>query len=730
MMRIVSHKGLLHYFVVAFIILSVAMGCSKSNVLDDTDIDSSIELLNDEVVLQGSKYGVDISGSLNTKVAEGDVRITSIHKTSDVVTKGIITTAPVQMADIYVATYTATPAVYATGIYEQAGSYFSATMWRGNPPLTWPKDEQTLSFLSFSPAPSASNGVTVSSVGEQTLSIQYKMPLLAINQPDLLLADRVLNIDGETIDAVVNSRDVKNVELNFTSAFAALGFEVKNRVGVNSAVKSITIKGIRDIGTTTMSLASGAASPVWSLNNVTETVYSAGLLTKEEQTNARTVHQFQYEEELMRPDGYLMLLPQTITDAASITVIMETGESITFKMSDFHISELQAGFKYIFMLDVPMTKPDVSVDQMVHPTESYVGAFWRAEEFGERVIRIPHEAGEPWTVYLTWLDDKWAGPSHIVLSPWTGSPYDLDGIGLRGALSGDPEEVTVPGLNNRISGVGDIMFRIALGSKYIPADGEPRARYAILLIQHSNGIQRFFIRQGGEPQYLAGSEYETISVYNLTGKLLYNGQQHEITAAPLTGTKDAIFVDYPTQAGAMWRSGIVSMEPLWSLNDTFHPAGSYPGSQWHYDPTGLTFTIGDDLAPTGYTKPDKARFSLLLANNIPLFGYYADGFFDRGDIIDGAVWTPRPLDPTYEKNDIAYRGVLLVSTANMSSIFLPASGYMDLDVNSPTKGGVVGAGSIGYFQSTNPNESFVFSAEGISFEKMLFPHSIRPVLDL
>ncbi len=141
----------------------------------------------------------------------------------------------------------------------------------------------------------------------------------------------------------------------------------------------------------------------------------------------------------------------------------------------------------------------------------YVGAFWKASQYGERLIRVdrtkvnPVEGFDgPWAAYVIEGDD-W-----IVLD--TEQSKD-DGVGTdtpedNGNDTGFDATYRVGGYHKSVSGTmgadegaGDIYFRVGLNGPYTPTADRP-VRYGMILLAYTNGgvpaYQRIWVRQGEE----------------------------------------------------------------------------------------------------------------------------------------------------------------------------------------------------------------------------------------
>jgi hypothetical protein len=351
----------------------------------------------------------------------------------------------------------------------------------------------------------------------------------------------------------------------------------------------------------------------------------------------------------------------------------------------------------------------------------YVGAFWRSNQTGERIIKFAAGAvtsnyGD-WSAHVIWLDQRWGPNDGVVLSvdklPGTSGADPI----IYTTTPGDAENYQVEGSNLSVSGNldgnnKDIIFRIGLKSNYQSSTAYP-ARYAAVLVTYANNTKyhTIYLRQGHEADYLmtsfdpvgpgsktnSRSAVKMFSPYNVTAETV-GAQVDKQDDSP--SVNRGIFTDYPTQSGALfqWACLATSRERwAWNSYTEFPPSStSWPTDafQSSWDP------LKDDheTCPSGYRRPtdgytnqndpgdgisirvSELRQSLFYviqtghdndANDLSnsLWGYYADGFFDR-----------RPMSGTNivaeGTNDNAHIGRLFYNPSTGSdrynaSIFFP-----------------------------------------------------------
>jgi hypothetical protein len=397
-------------------------------------------------------------------------------------------------------------------------------------------------------------------------------------------------------------------------------------------------------------------------------------------------------------------------------------------------------------------------------SRTYVGAFWKAAETGERLIRILAGAGNTgaWTAEVMWKDANWGPNDRILLDTDMLSGSDLSNRGISFSSNmnpdayGPPEYYPVSGgsmiTGNAATASDYIFFRIGLTTPYTPTSSHP-ARYAVLLLSYANNTkqQKLFLRQGQEPDYLmmpndpvqAGSNLSTrtisrkFAVYNLTAT----------TLEAQIAVRGATFTNYPTKAGAFWRWGTeydnnlarIAFRP-WTATSNYWNEYNTPNF-WN---TIVSYTEVSPDMPVGFRRPNdgsttssdpcsnssiaysefrqslfwKVRsgynYSSELGNSI--WGYYADGFFDRRMLSNGTGMDSNNTVVAAGGLDIAYIGRLFFNPISGSeryhaSLFFPAAGW--LGSGSGMTAFLMSTGSDGVYWSSSANHDYDNSGLGI-----------------
>ena len=371
---------------------------------------------------------------------------------------------------------------------------------------------------------------------------------------------------------------------------------------------------------------------------------------------------------------------------------------------------------------------------------TYVGAFWRADQIGERIIRIDVGANKTnwgsWTASVMWMDPQWRNEGGIVLSAAKSSDPNLYTNN-----PGNAENFPVEGLETVITGDvinGYITFRIGLKKPHTPTASYP-VRYAVVLLSYADNSkhQKIFIRQGHDADYLmrngdpinsGGLTSRTVckkfSPYNLTdGDKIFNRD---------IGIRGGKFVDFPTQAGAYftWIHNPLTLAPNNRMRWAWKPYNIKSGDTWWGAGSAAFWnTLGADneTSPTGFRRVndgaiDKKESGANISNseirqslfNNPkntwnnagndfsnsVIGYYADGFFDRRPIVSSENGTANST-VAVGTADVAYIGRLFFNPRESSesynaSLFFPFSGHRKYE-NATVGGDLTFTGSMGSY---------------------------------
>lgn len=208
--------------------------------------------------------------------------------------------------------------------------------WKCTPPLYWPQGHKLSFFAYASDIPFGDAGISfVPSVGVPE-SITYKVPSDVTKQPDLI------------VSAKLNQPQVDNVSLTMKQALSCVSFcGIAPEKG--TYVKSITLRNVYGEGTLKLT----STSIVWTLNLDSKgvTAFEPGL-NDDQELGKDPLPDKNY---LMSADGYLMMIPQTLTDAA-IDVLYWNGKDETenkimtyiLPVDDESYATWKPGKKYIY----------------------------------------------------------------------------------------------------------------------------------------------------------------------------------------------------------------------------------------------------------------------------------------------------------------------------------------------------------------------------------------------
>ena len=391
-----------------------------------------------------------------------------------------------------------------------------------------------------------------------------------------------------------------------------------------------------------------------------------------------------------------------------------------------------------------------------HNVHIYVGAFWKNDQKGERIIQFNTGSSDQnntgdWTASVIWYDDEWdpnnkIDPDGVVLA--NSSPLSLP----RPDMNAENYPVTGSQTIRGTAAANEtITFRIGLNKHYgnYDKDNKP-ARYAVVLFVYgSDGKegqkkQKLFLRQGQGDDYvmrdkdagqgLAGGNRpyaRKFSPYNLS----YSSAGTPPTtwdAAVELGKGNGKFTDFPTKAGGFFiyssskvfaadiPSGTISLNPNIGnhypigqtganlINNYWNPAwdacpqGYHRPSDWHlnttqHGPGGTQAVPYSEMRQSLWETPPTTPTGNI-ENSV--WGYYADGYFDRlrlsTSIGQSGYTVPQSAVSTNSIN-VAYVGQLFYNPNNNASLFFPAGGYRHFQ-----NGGLYNAGARArYWTSTS-----------------------------
>ena len=380
--------------------------------------------------------------------------------------------------------------------------------------------------------------------------------------------------------------------------------------------------------------------------------------------------------------------------------------------------------------------------------DAFVGAFWRNNQRGERLIRMPNPATDPphntWTAVAI---DSW-----IVLDDQFPAQFPP----TTNITPGQADTPLLPGTaSSTVTGTGEFRFRIGLIGQNPnglgPAAAPRYGQVALFWGPNEDYIHIIWVRQGERADYLMHREHDNrtfarqLSPFNLTGGLNNyvpyfpgSGGIGNNRWSDLTSLNGGVLAHYPTQTGAFFHFSRYIGGTGNRVRRAFTPraisiTGAAPygtTASWGVDAPGDWGGVGGlheffETCPPGYRRPNdgstvgiievnvnransELRQSLMLEPTITglggnisnsVRGFYADGFFDRrmrttntGGNPTGA--NPRLTTVAHGTVEIAHRGTLIFNPRSRASLFVPASG-----LRSSTE--ITAVGNIGIMMSTS-----------------------------
>jgi len=384
----------------------------------------------------------------------------------------------------------------------------------------------------------------------------------------------------------------------------------------------------------------------------------------------------------------------------------------------------------------------------------YVGAFWKHDQTGERLIRNvrPYEntsVDGAWTATVI-AGNSWIKLDKVMTSDpnvgWKTGANEASVInGNDGGFESNPN-YQVTGNAKTVTGTlsssdTTIYFRIGLNGPHTPTSGNP-ARYGVILLTYKNNTlsQRIYIRQGEEEDYLMKPEEyggngqtwgspeprpdaQKFAPYNLTADNSFypTGWPSGVPGVQLT-IHGGIFTDYPSQAGAFFQWANTSNHTRYAW-DPITPTIVSPNT-WDYNyPNDMWGNLygTHETCPPGYRRPNDGDITAVNTGNVEdseirqsmwvnpvpgynvppdnpntLWGYYADGFFDRREITNSPGISPGVVGAVSVSNEkVAYIGCLFYNPNNNNSLFFPAAG------TRTDTGDLNGTGSTGYYMTSS-----------------------------
>ena len=202
----------------------------------------------------------------------------------------------------------------------------SQEVWQLDKTYYWPQSSY-LSFFAYAPyVTTPTNGVTLNIASGSIPTITYEMPNAVADQPDLLIAVPEIDLNHEVAD------------LKFAHALASIAVIV---TGPDLVIDSVWVTNISTKGT--ISLNYNGTSMEWQdLNDPSSEPYRIGLIPDAEAVDSIT--------NIMATDGYLMVIPQELSDSAYIMIKFQDVDVKQVPLKTSTISSWEAGQIYTYEL--------------------------------------------------------------------------------------------------------------------------------------------------------------------------------------------------------------------------------------------------------------------------------------------------------------------------------------------------------------------------------------------
>jgi len=310
-------EGILKQLILSAILPLMIVGCNMEEDIDKPDVTGNMPL------------------TVTTTVVDDDVA-----------TRGLPINTESQMTDLgFFCSYTGSTdwdgttvcdIMYNRQMVRKNGMWDYAP---GDDPVTWGNDSAAdrYSFFAYAPFATSDNGLSLVSGANTpgTPVLRYCVPEDATKQPDLMIARSCKDIYPTG----------NPVGLQMKHALTSVGFELS---GQGAEVVEISIKGIIDeasIVMDTLQIGSTADTLQWTdLGAPTDVWYEAKLRNM-------PVTATPSEQNPLANDGFLMMIPQTLTSAAQVKISFSNGSEKILNLTGESLhSEWKTGKKVIYSI--------------------------------------------------------------------------------------------------------------------------------------------------------------------------------------------------------------------------------------------------------------------------------------------------------------------------------------------------------------------------------------------
>ncbi len=253
-------------------------------------------------------------------------------------------------------------------------------------------------FFAYSPHTASAQGL-YSYIKDGELMIDYTVPESSVNQPDLMYALPRKNIFAQ----VSNS-----VSLTFYHALSSISFGVVSSTDLK--ITAINIAGVVSEGSLEWDYDTN--TPQWSLKDPTTDSFSVEI--------ANYTLDSDNTAQLNTDRGYLMMIPQTLTYGAEVTLTLNSGEQRSLLIPAG--SEWEAGLKYHYVIQLDdadcdfifdssqlsncyIVNPTLGEDTIVQvPIEDRINDFWKNYSgYNTKKIKTKNTT-EEYSVGIVWDD--------------------------------------------------------------------------------------------------------------------------------------------------------------------------------------------------------------------------------------------------------------------------------------------------------------------------------------
>ena len=212
----------------------------------------------------------------------------------------------------------------------------TANGWSYTNSMYWPEaTDANISFFAYAPYATENNGAALNGIAVLTTQtgtpqLTYSVPTNFSNQPDLLIAvpQKDLNIGNSS----------NRIGFNMKHALTCIGFEVTS-TDENIVISEVKITDVVTKGT----LSIDGSNIAWSLDNTSKGDFKAGI-----NNSPLSTENF----DLMRGDGYLMMIPQEIGENTKVVVTIKDDEDNPIELSLFEKGSWIAGQRLTYKINI------------------------------------------------------------------------------------------------------------------------------------------------------------------------------------------------------------------------------------------------------------------------------------------------------------------------------------------------------------------------------------------